>query len=109
MEEVNVTTPREEETSEKLLKLGVIGMGNCGGQMADLVSANLDLDAIAINASEKDINMLRAENIAAIVVGDGKGTGKNREEAAEFLLGKINMVQDDSFREFIDKIGRAHV
>lgn len=102
MEEVNVTTPREEETSEKLLKLGVIGMGNCGGQMADLVSANLDLDAIAINASEKDINMLRAENIAAIVVGDGKGTGKNREEAAEFLLGKINMVQDDSFREFID-------
>ncbi len=88
---------------EPLLSIGVIGMGNCGGQMADLVCDKLSVDAFAINASEKDINMLRAEEISVIMVGDGKGTGKNREEAADFLLNKINLVQDDSFKEFLDR------
>ena len=46
-----------ENRTEELLKIGVIGMGNCGGQMANLAS-EYGFAAIAINASEKGLNLL---------------------------------------------------
>lgn len=104
-ENLNDIMPQEgtmEGEVKPLLNIGVIGMGNCGGQMADLIS-HQGIDAIAINASEKDLSVLTSENIMMILVGDGKGTGKNREEAEEFLLNKINLVQDDSFLDFLNR------
>ena len=90
-----------ENRTEELLKIGVIGMGNCGGQMANLAS-KYGFSAIAINASEKDLGLLDSESIVTIPVGDGKGTGKNRDEAAEFFLNRINMVQDPVVSKFVD-------
>lgn len=90
-----------ENCTEELLKIGVIGMGNCGGQMANLAS-KYGFSAIAINASEKDLGLLDSESIVTIPVGDGKGTGKNRDEAAEFFLNRINMVQDPVVSKFVD-------
>ena len=88
--------------TEELLKIGVVGMGNCGGQMANLASKN-GFAAVAINASEKDLRLLDSETLVTIPVGDGKGTGKNRDEAAEFFLNRINMVQDPVFFKFIEE------
>lgn len=90
----------ENVRGEELLKIGVIGMGNCGGQMADAASKE-GFDAVAINASEKDLGLL-SEAVITIPVGDGKGTGKNRDEAASFFLDRINMVQDPVFSKFVD-------
>ena len=89
--------------SEYLINIGVIGMGNCGGQMADKACGELGIDAIAINASTKDLGMLQSDEIMAITIGDGKGTGKNRETAAEFLLNQITMLHDNAIEQFIEQ------
>lgn len=98
--DVTIETTSVAEEKE-LLKIGVIGMGNCGGQMVDLASEN-GFDAVAINASEKDLRLLKSDNVIEIPVGDGRGTGKNRDEAADFFLNRINMVQDPVFVGFVD-------
>ena len=41
------------KSKENLLNIGIIGMGNAGGMMANLASKH-GFDAMAINASEKD-------------------------------------------------------
>ena len=70
-------------SKENLLNIGVIGMGNAGGMMANLASKH-GFDAMAINASEKDLTLLDGD-ITKIPVGDGRGTGKSRDEAKEFF------------------------
>lgn len=88
------------EKREVLLNIGVIGMGNAGGMMANLASKH-GFDAIAINASEKDLNLLDGE-VVKIPVGDGRGTGKSRDEAKEFFFNRINLVQDPTVVEFVE-------
>lgn len=85
---------------EELIKIGVIGLGNCGGQMADLAAAH-GFGAAAMNASQKDLDLLK-NDILLFPVGDGKGTGKSRENSKEFFIQRINMVQDSAFKEFVD-------
>lgn len=85
---------------EVLINIGVVGMGNCGGQMAEAV-ANRGFDAIAINASKKDLDLL-PESVAKFMVGDGRGTGKNREDAQAFMNERINMLQDEEIVNFIE-------
>ena len=86
---------------ENLLNIGVIGMGNAGGMMANLASKH-GFDAMAINASEKDLTLLDGD-ITKIPVGDGRGTGKSRDEAASFFFNRINLVQDPTVVDFIGK------
>ena len=61
------------ETREELLKIGVIGTGNCGGQMAD-PAADAGFDGMVINASTKDLQLLKNKDLLLIPVGDGKGS-----------------------------------
>lgn len=89
------------KSKENLLNIGVIGMGNAGGMMANLASKH-GFDAMAINASEKDLTLLDGD-ITKIPVGDGRGTGKSRDEAKEFFFNRINLVQDPTVVEFIEK------
>ena len=102
-ETMGVTVEQRTVKNDCLINIGVIGMGNCGGQMADKVCDEIDIDAIAINASTKDLGMLKSDNIMAITIGDGKGTGKNRETAAEFLLNQITMLHDNAIEQFIEE------
>jgi len=89
------------KSKENLLSIGVIGMGNAGGMMANLASKH-GFDAIAINASEKDLDMLDGD-IIKIPVGDGNGTGKDVDEAENFFINRINLVQDPTVVEFVSK------
>jgi hypothetical protein len=65
-----------------MLKIGVIGIGNAGNQVAELAKKN-KIDGIAINSSEKDVSTLTAVNY--MVIGDEKGAGKDRNIAKEFI------------------------
>lgn len=84
---------------ESLLKVAVIGTGNCGGQMADLASGE-GFDAIAINASADDLDLL-VNKVECFLVGDGKGTGKNRDNAKEYLREHSNIYKDERIIKFI--------
>lgn len=107
-EEMNVTTEvtMEEEITlqsiEPLLKIGVIGTGNCGCQIANLACETLGIDGIAINGSKKDLDILTSPKLVRIQVGDGKGTGKDRTKAKEFFLADSGLVLDKSFQNVIE-------
>lgn len=84
-----------------LLKVGIIGCGNFGGQLAS-AAINEEFPAVAFNASKRDLDTLD-ERVATFIVGDNKGTGKSRDYGKEFLLNHIGVVQDTQVKEFIDK------
>lgn len=88
-----------------MLNVGIIGCGNAGNQVCAL-SARLypDIPVIAINCSENDLRTL-PQNIHGVLIGDGRGAGKNREEAKEFLEKSImDFVTDQYVREFLSKL-----
>lgn len=78
-----------------LLKAAVIGAGMFGGTVVK-TGADLGMPGIVLNASQKDIEMYdNIEGISSFMIGDGNGTGKNREVAKEFLLNSISVVEED--------------
>lgn len=84
---------------DRLLNVAVIGTGNCGGQMADLASGE-GFDAIAINASSDDLELL-VNKVECFLVGDGNGTGKNRDNAKAYLSDHSNIFEDQRIIRFI--------
>lgn len=88
-----------------MLRVGIIGCGNAGNQVcATSVSMYPDIPVIAINCSEKDIQTL-PDSVYSVVIGDGKGAGKNREEAKDFLEGYITeFVADEKVRSFLKNL-----
>ena len=86
-----------------MLNVGVIGIGNCGNQVAKLAMEELACDVLALNSSKNDLATL-PDTIPQICVGDERGAGKNRTEAKMFLKkGIMDMVKDDIFKKFMDK------
>ena len=83
----------------QLLKVGVLGLGNGGGNVADLAAAE-GFTAVAVNGSSKDLDRLQ-NDVWKFPIGDGKGTGKNREEAKEFLTTHIGILEDAKMQEFL--------
>ena len=83
-----------------ILKVGFMGCGNFGGQAANAVVEE-GFDAIAVNASKNDFATL-SDKVVQFLVGDGKGTGKSRETAVEFIASHINLVKDDVIVKFIE-------
>ena len=84
---------------KELLTVGVIGTGNCGGQLADAASG-MGFKAIAINASQDDMSNL-VNPVDWFMVGDGNGTGKSREEAQRFLNERTSLYKDERLINFI--------
>ena len=82
-----------------LLKVGVLGSGNFGGQVAS-VAAEANFPAVALNASARDLDLLH-KDVIPFQIGDGKGTGKNRDYAQEFLENHIGVIEDNEFVNFI--------
>lgn len=87
---------------EKLLRLAVIGTGNCGSMLATAASEELGLDSVAINGSQKDLDLIDCPKVVKIVVGDGKGTGKDRDRAKQFFLADSGIVLDKKFIKVIE-------
>ena len=81
---------------------GIIGIGNAGNQIASLANEKLQMDAIAINSSERDLDTITNPNVIKKIIGDSKGAGKNRTEAKAFLKGSvIEMITSEDFVEFM--------
>lgn len=85
----------------KLLTVGALGLGNGGGNVADLAAQD-GFPAVAVNGSIKDLDRLQ-NNVTKFPVGDGKGTGKDREGAKEFLNSHIGIIDDAKMQEFLGK------
>jgi cell division GTPase FtsZ len=73
-----------------MLKIGVVGIGNAGNQVADLAKKAYGVDGIALNSSEKDIKTLSA--VDSLVIGDEKGAGKDRNIAKSFIQAHIKQL-----------------
>lgn len=86
-----------------MLNVSVIGIGNAGNQIALLAKKQHDIDGYALNSSANDLKSIQDErSIPALIIGDDKGSGKNRNEAKSFLKKTIKevLVQPD-FIKFI--------
>ena len=58
-----------------MLKIGVIGIGNCGNQVAKKAMEQLNCDVYALNSSMNDLSTL-PDTIPQFCLGDEKGAGK---------------------------------
>lgn len=84
-----------------MLQVGVIGIGNCGNQVALLAHKEAGCDAYAINTSDNDLAML-PDDIPRRAIGKGEGSGKNREGAKKYLKGAImELIAEEEFKDFL--------
>ena len=75
-----------------MLKIGVIGIGNTGNQIAALAMEKLKVPVLAINSSEKDLETL-PDGVDRQIITDenglSQGAGKNRTLAKKYLKDTI--------------------
>lgn len=90
-------------TNDKLLKIAVIGTGNCGSMLANDACEALGLDGIAINGSERDLRLVSCPRVIPFKTGDGKGTGKDRSTAKKFFLEDSGLTLDKKFINVIEE------
>ena len=83
----------------ELLKVGALGMGNAGGNVAQ-AAAEQGFDAVALNASTNDLDNL-SDKVAKFPIGDGRGTGKSRDDAKAFLEPQLGILEDIKMQNFI--------
>jgi cell division GTPase FtsZ len=84
-----------------MLKVGIIGVGNAGNQVAETAKVSFGIDGVAVNSSDKDISTL--SHIKGIIVGDEKGAGKDRGIAKQFIRENIkDLLAESVFRTVIE-------
>lgn len=72
-------------------KIAIIGVGNCGGQVANLAEKKYStiFDSIYINTSDADLSMVKTQNTTNVYkIGEKnevEGSGKNRARMKEYL------------------------
>lgn len=81
-------------------KAVVIGVGNCGSQVANLAGQKYPelFDSVYINTSESDLSMVTSNEGLKFKIGDKKdveGSGKNRAKMKEFLQKDIERILGD--------------
>jgi cell division GTPase FtsZ len=70
------------------LKIAVIGVGNAGGQVA-LLAAQKGFPVFVLNTSVKDLDdAVLGDQIKGYQIGDGRGSGKDRDNAMALLKSK---------------------
>lgn len=75
----------ERILSETALKIGVVGIGNAGSQVAAAAAAE-GHQVYIMNTSVRDLDdRVVASNVKSYQIGDGRGSGKNRENAVALL------------------------
>ena len=80
-----------------MLSIGVLGIGNAGNQVATLASS-YEIPCVAVNTSENDLAMV-PDKVEKFLIGDSRGTGKDRSEAKQFLKNDImKVLRDDRLR-----------
>lgn len=101
------------ETSTK--KIALIGIGNCGNQIAYLGEKKYPelFTSIYINTSEVDLAQVETADAMKYKIGDDEyveGSGKNRNKAKKYLRGDIKkIVEDPQFNDTIADMTYAFV
>ena len=94
MNEQNIRSVVESSTG---LKIAVVGIGNAGGQVA-LAAAKKAIPVFVMNTSVKDLDdEVLAGNIKSYQIGDGRGSGKDRDNAMALLKSDGNASIKDIF------------
>lgn len=70
-----------------MLKVGVIGIGNAGNQVAE-IATRAGFPSLALNTSVSDTETL--QDVHSIIIGDQKGSGKDRATAKGFAKEHLN-------------------
>lgn len=88
-----------------MLKVGIIGIGNTGNQVATLANERLAIPVIAINSSEKDLETV-PDSIPKKLIKDksgiSHGAGKDRALAKKYLRDSVAaIVGDEEMTEMI--------
>jgi hypothetical protein len=86
-------------------KVGIIGVGNAGGQAADQGKKEFGIDGVALNTSNDDISTIKHINV--VCIGDEKGAGKDRTIAKQFLKDSIKKLLGTE--EILDVINNNNV
>lgn len=93
---------KEEITMEleTTKKIAIIGVGNCGGQVAYLAEKRYAtiFDTIYVNTSASDLSMVSPESSLKYKIGKNEvieGSGKNRTRMKEYLMKDITSILGD--------------
>lgn len=75
-------------------KIAIVGVGNCGSQVAALAEKKYStlFDCIYINTSESDLAMVNSSNSLKFKIGEKdeiEGSGKNRTKMKEYLMADV--------------------
>lgn len=85
-----------------MIKVGVIGIGNCGGQIGLLAAEELNADVVVLNTSDQDLEKVKSEKVISFLLGDKKGAGQDRTAAKTALKDSIReVIEDDTFQTFV--------
>jgi cell division GTPase FtsZ len=88
-----------------MLKVGFIGVGNTGNQIAAIAQTKIaDLPVVAINSSQKDLDTI-PETVKKFLItdkkGESQGAGKNRTLAKTYLKDSIlALINDQEMKAF---------
>lgn len=84
-----------------MLNVCIIGIGNCGNQIADLAFREKHIPGVAINSSSKDLQNVKS--IPKLTIGDEKGAGKDRMTAKTFVKEKVKtLLSHENLNELIE-------
>lgn len=77
--------------------IAIVGVGNCGSQIANLAHEKYDeiFDTVYINTSDSDLSMVTDKNGLKFKIGENgevEGSGKNRTKMKEYLAADIGKI-----------------
>ena len=85
-----------------MIRLGLIGIGNCGNQVVSLAKETKDIPGIAINTSDKDLENVK--NLTVFKIGSSKGAGKSRDKAKAYVKQMMKqLLSQEKFKSHIDE------
>ena len=85
-----------------MLKCGILGVGNAGNQVVSYAaSVQAPFNLLAMNCSSEDLRMV-PDSVPRLVIGDGRGAGKNRSESKTFLSEDVTgVIKSDCLKNFL--------
>lgn len=91
-----------------MLKVGIVGIGNTGNQVASLAQDRLKIPVLAINSSEKDLETVPSsvpKKLISSADGLSQGAGKNRALAKSYLKDSImSFLSSEDVQTFINDL-----
>lgn len=88
-----------------MLKVGIIGIGNTGNQVAELAKKELNIPVVAINSSEKDLETVSNDIPKKMITdkdGISQGAGKDRSLAKKYLKDSVmNLLKDTDIMDMV--------